>query len=439
MMLAPTTRRLTPRLLSGRRLCLPILAALAAPLQAQDFSVDAAAIEVPGTLLECDIAFTIGIPPVPLALPGTLPNPLGMGLPVGADVDAVSYGVDTPDLLGTNHFMVLFFSVSPTSVGAPGSAVAAETNGVAGDRFRTTANTVGGSGALTKSSDATAARLSIAPESNIDALSDQRGAPEFLGPAWKGAYFSLSAATVPLVLGMPGLAAVDPATLLYNGPALPIASPPVVYATSAALGLVPGDEIDAVMVNDVGILAQLDASDRIYVSLAPGSPTLAALGASPADLLIVAPLPAGGPAVAVTAAQLRLLATDDVDGATIWDPGTWTELGGGLPGGGTQPVLLGVGPATPGSINQLEMTGAPVGLPSFLVIGFSALNAPIKGGLLVPNPNYIISLPTLGTVVLPFVWPSAPAGIPIYGQHWVVDPSGPHGFTASNGIQVISQ
>jgi len=56
-------------------------------------------------------------------------------------------------------------------------------------------------------------------------------------------------------------------------------------------------------------------SNRVFFSLAPGSPTLAALGASAADILSA---PVGGPAmVSITANQLGLDFGDDVDGLVM--------------------------------------------------------------------------------------------------------------------------
>ncbi len=61
-------------------------------------------------------------------------------------------------------------------------------------------------------------------------------------------------------------------------------SGPEVWAHSADLGLVEGDVIASLCLGESGD-GQFDAADRLLFSLAPGSPTLARLSLSPADLL----------------------------------------------------------------------------------------------------------------------------------------------------------
>ncbi len=76
----------------------------------------------------------------------------------------------------------------------------------------------------------------------------------------------------------------------------------------ADLGLVTGDVIDALCVREDGS-GVYDGEDQVVFSLAPGSPTLSALSASAADLL----LPGRPPTVFYTAASLGLQSTDNVD------------------------------------------------------------------------------------------------------------------------------
>lgn len=400
----------------------------AGPVFAQDFTIDQASPEVPAVMAASDGAFTPGIPPVPLTFTGAVT----LGLPAGVEVDAISYGVDQAQLLGSNNFMILYTSVTRGSVGAAGSAVAAQLNGVAGDRYRSTANAVGGFTAQTLSTDAPLLGLTIPPgvESNIDGLAHPPGASQS-----SGVYFSIDAGSAPLF-------GADEGSVLYKGPAIPPGAPPIVYATSAALGLMPGaDEVDALIIDDVTTRAVLDAFDIVYVSLAPGSPTLAALGASPADLIQVFP---GPPAVVISAAQLGLLAADDLDAATIFDPGLWEPVGGGKVGsGGVQPGLYGMGPLSGLSINTLTMAGAAPFSPVLLVVGLNLLNAPFKGGTFVPSPDLILPMPApsaTGELTFQFVWPTLiPPGVPLYFQFWVVDPGASAGYAASNGEQGTTQ
>jgi hypothetical protein len=110
---------------------------------------------------------------------------------------------------------------------------------------------------------------------------------------------------------------VTPADILYQPP--PLAGvPPVMYATQAALDLLPGDDVDALVVYDEVAPGLLNPGDIIYVSLAPGSPTLGVLGATPGDVIQV--YPGAAPFVVMGFALFDLLPGDDMDGLTISDP-----------------------------------------------------------------------------------------------------------------------
>jgi hypothetical protein len=122
----------------------------------------------------------------------------------------------------------------------------------------------------------------------------------------------------------------------------------------------------------------------------------------------------------------------------------WKDVGYGLSGtGGEVPHLVGSGPLTGGSANQIDLTNALPGTFTNLVLGLSLLEAPFKGGVLVPSPDLIIpGLPVDagGGFSLPFAWPDGiPAGTKFWFQHWVLDPGGPFGFAASNGLEAEAQ
>jgi len=121
------------------------------------------------------------------------------------------------------------------------------------------------------------------------------------------------------------------------------------------------------------------------------------------------------------------------------DPGaqTWTDLGQGLAGTAGVPVLAGTGSLTPGSSNDVTLSGALAGASSTLVIGLSSFEAPFKGGVLVPSPDVLLGLPVdgAGGATLPFTWPAGvPSGTMLWWQWWIVDPAGPSGLAASNGL-----
>jgi hypothetical protein len=72
----------------------------------------------------------------------------------------------------------------------------------------------------------------------------------------------------------------------------------------------------------------------------------------------------------------------------------WTDLGFALPGSNGTPALSGLGPLTSGSSNQLDLVSAKPSATATLIFGLSQLGAPFKGGVLVPNPQLFIPLPT---------------------------------------------
>ncbi len=96
----------------------------------------------------------------------------------------------------------------------------------------------------------------------------------------------------------------------------------VVYAEAHDLGLDPGDDLDALVVSDRDgdLLTFNPATDRLLFSLAPNSPTLAELGASPADVLITGPSLAsgfGGLAIVVSHSAIGLREDDNLDALTV--------------------------------------------------------------------------------------------------------------------------
>jgi hypothetical protein len=122
--------------------------------------------------------------------------------------------------------------------------------------------------------------------------------------------------------------------------------------------------------------------------------------------------------------------------------GAWEDLGAGLPPAGSfdAPQLVGVGDLTGGSSVGVLMDGGLPTASAWIVVGFAELNAPFKGGTLVPDVGlgFFIPLPTdgEGALSLSTTWPGGiPAGVPTWFQVWVQDPEGPKGFTASNAVK----
>ena len=115
----------------------------------------------------------------------------------------------------------------------------------------------------------------------------------------------------------------------------------------------------------------------------------------------------------------------------------WADLGNGLAGTAGVPRLSGSGTLAGGSSCSLALSLARPSSTLWMVIGLTEINAPFKGGTLVPDPLFIVSVTSdgLGAVQLPFVMPlTAPSGRDFMTQAWIVDPAAVHGFAASNGL-----
>jgi hypothetical protein len=116
----------------------------------------------------------------------------------------------------------------------------------------------------------------------------------------------------------------------------------------------------------------------------------------------------------------------------------WTNLGGALAGGYGVPVLGGQGELLAGGPVSLRLDQVPAGAPVALVAGLSLLAQPFKGGVLLPQPDFVLlglAADADGFLELGGAWPDGlPASLAVNFQEWVTDPTGPHGLTASNGL-----
>lgn len=116
--------------------------------------------------------------------------------------------------------------------------------------------------------------------------------------------------------------------------------------------------------------------------------------------------------------------------------GPWTNLGMALPGAAGTPGLRGTGDTTPLAAFALEVTQAAAGADAFLFVGFGVGNTPFLGGFMVPE--FIAFAPfstdSMGAATLPGRWPTELVSVIVYLQVWIVDPTGPQGASATNGL-----
>ncbi len=105
-------------------------------------------------------------------------------------------------------------------------------------------------------------------------------------------------------------------------------------------------------------------------------------------------------------------------------------------------TLTGSGVPIAGRDVMLDVTEARPFANATLVVGGSAGYAPFKGGVFVPSPLFLVpglALDGAGTLTLPDVWPAGiPSDFTTYMQVWLSDPTGPKGFTSTNGLSVTT-
>jgi hypothetical protein len=246
---------------------------------------------------------------------------------VGLEVDAISYGRNLPF-----EPLTFYFSVDRGSIGVPGSAVAGEA--AVGDQAADIYVSTGagtnfqfrdGNGFMANPATpgAPAPPLGLLepvplPGDNVDSL-DLRN----IGPI---IYWSVDPATAAGPYG--GASAAD----IFMAPTAPgYSAGPAMYAPAALLGLLAGDDIDAMVYFEDG-LAGPSPNDLILFSLTPASPSLALLGANAADILSTSPN--GVPGIFMPALQLGLVpGHDNLDALdVIPEPNVWLMLGSTLLG-----------------------------------------------------------------------------------------------------------
>ncbi|MFT7463933.1 MAG: hypothetical protein ACI9EF_002281 [Pseudohongiellaceae bacterium] len=120
----------------------------------------------------------------------------------------------------------------------------------------------------------------------------------------------------------------------------------------------------------------------------------------------------------------------------------WIDLGNGLAGTHGAPVLSGTGPFVASTTLTLTLDGALAQSTAFWVVGFGRIDAPFKGGVMVPIADIVLPLATLGTPGTPatlslqgLVPTGVPHGTKLFVQCWVADGAAPLGFSASNSLK----
>lgn len=263
----------------------------------------------------CDVA---GVGPVLEVMPPAF----GLG---GMDnIDGLSANTLTPETL--NYYLV--FSGSRASVGVGGTPYNAEAanNQAASDLWRTLITSASPSASMAACAavaippphflhrNQTAFNLGrtaasgaavAPPQDNIDAV--ELDVMDFTGDDIHdvNAYFSLDPASPAL--------ATSGADIYFSAAGSGFFG---VFAFPFQTGLLAGDNIDSLVMWDRVTLGFADPGfDFALFSLAPGSPTLAMIGGSPADIFVTNF--GGGFCLFAPANQLGLLVGDNVDGLDV--------------------------------------------------------------------------------------------------------------------------
>ncbi len=123
----------------------------------------------------------------------------------------------------------------------------------------------------------------------------------------------------------------------------------------------------------------------------------------------------------------------------IAEPATM-PVGGGVAGGDGEPLMKLQGSLTMGSDTALVVTSGPALARGFVVLGFAQLDAPLAGGVLVPNIDVLIpgvATDANGQWSASGPWPpGVPADTRFWLQVWLPDASASKGWVASDGVEV---
>jgi hypothetical protein len=201
------------------------------------------------------------------------------------------------------------------------------------------------------------------------------------------------------------------------------------------------DELVAEAEYHVGLANNLDADGKLGEHTLEAFIGATSLGVVEVDDIGWKNVPAMFGAVGVTSFTVRA----DVDGNRIDAmryTTSWTNAGNALAGTYGEPTLTGTGWLTVGTPVTMTANGMLENQLAALVMGFSILGAPFKGGVMVPSIDLLISglsSGPLGVLQLGGTWPAGvPSGFTFFQQVWVVDPAGPQGFAATNAVRGIA-
>ena len=116
----------------------------------------------------------------------------------------------------------------------------------------------------------------------------------------------------------------------------------------------------------------------------------------------------------------------------------FVDVGGALAGSNGFPIQLASGTLVAGQPFSFKLFGGPPLGAAYHVVGLAALNAPFKGGTMVPFPHLLngpFPLTASGSLTLGGNWPAGGSGLTLWVQYWMPNGGGPVGFVASSGVR----
>lgn len=117
----------------------------------------------------------------------------------------------------------------------------------------------------------------------------------------------------------------------------------------------------------------------------------------------------------------------------------WIVDGPGVGGAYGVPMLTATGLNSPNATTQILVRGAPPASRGVLVVGNGKIAVPFKGGVFVPEPDFLVWPLTTdadGNWSLAEHWvPTLPSDYQTWQQVWFQDETAPQGWAATNGLK----
>jgi hypothetical protein len=115
------------------------------------------------------------------------------------------------------------------------------------------------------------------------------------------------------------------------------------------------------------------------------------------------------------------------------------DLGHALPGTHGYPVQIAEGSLLGDTPYAFRLLNGLPNMPATIVLGFSELNLPHKGGVMVPSPDLLFfgnPMDAQGAFTIAGLWPAGlPSGVSLYLQWWFTDTGAPTNRGASSGLR----